>query len=329
MKKIRVIIVDDSLLFREVLQQALEQDVNISVVGKAADPFEASKQIVELKPDLLIVDVHMDKMNGVDFVSQLLPQYYLPVIMVSSDAASREKAEAVGAVTFIDKPSDGSLMQSDSFFPLLLSRIRAIINKETFYPERMERIENKIIAIGASTGGAEAIETLLTALPAAMPPIVISQHMPAGFTKSFAERLNAECRLSVKEAADRDPVIPGQVYIAPGGFHMSLRSSKNKYSIHCDPNTAGSSVTPNVDVLLSSVAATAKAHAIGVLLTGMGRDGAEGLRAMRLAGAYTIGQDAASSVVYGMPKAAFDIGAVKTQLPLQQIAKKLMDLAWS
>lgn len=329
MKAMKAMIVDDSLMFREILHQELERDVNIKVVAKAADAFDAGKRIVEHKPDVLIVDVIMDKLNGIDFVKQLLPQYYLPVIIVSSDHAKRAEAESIPKVAFVEKPKEADLRRTQLFFSRILTRIRAIANQEEYSERHVEKISDRIMAIGASTGGAEAIETVLKDLPSAMPPIVISQHMPPKFTKSFAERLNSHCRLSVKEAEDGDLLIPGQVYIAPGGYHMSVRSRNDRYVVSCEENVSGSPICPSVDVLFHSVATAAGRMATGVLLTGMGRDGADGLAHMRRMGANTIGQDEASSVVYGMPKAAYDLGAVETQLSLQRIAKQMTDLAWA
>ncbi len=328
MKPMKVLVVDDSLLFREIAQQELERDVNVQVVAKAADAFEASKKIVAASPDVLLVDVMMDRMDGLQFVRQLLPQYYLPVIMVSSNADKRQEAESIGNITFFAKPGDGQSQRIDQLFQLILAKIRTLASQETFREARARKAGGGLIAIGASTGGAEAIETLLVELPSTMPPIVISQHMPPRFTKTFAERLNGTCKISVKEAADGDMLIPGQAYIAPGGFHMAVRRRGSRYYIQCSPNTGGSPVCPNIDTLFESVAQTSAADAIGVLLTGMGRDGAEGLKKMRLAGSATVGQDAESSVIYGMPRAAYEIGAVEQQLALGKIPKWLTDWAW-
>lgn len=328
MKTMKTLIVDDSLLFREILHQELSRDVNIRVVGKAADAFEAGKRIVELTPDVLVVDVIMDRLNGVDFIKQLLPQYFLPVIMVSSDHSKRADAESIESVVFIEKPAESVLRQNHLFFDKVMAHIRAIANGEAYDAERVRRCGERLIAIGASTGGAEAIENVLTALPSSMPPILISQHMPAKFTKSFADRLNARCKLSVKEAEDGDAVIPGQVYIAPGGYHMGVRRRSNRYVVFCEENVSGSPVCPSVDVLFSSVAMAAGKAAAGVLLTGMGRDGADGLKKMHDAGSYTIGQDEHSSVIYGMPKAAYELGAVDVQMSLSRIPKKLTELSW-
>lgn len=327
MKHIKVLIVDDSLLFREICAQELSRDANISVVAKAVDAFDASRKIEEYAPDILIVDVIMERMDGLEFIKQVLPQYFVPVIVVSSDPLNRVRAESIASVQFVEKPPEGRLRQTSSFFNELLARIRAITNGEVFDPRQFERISGKLIAVGASTGGAEAIESVLTELPAMMPPIVISQHMPPKFTKSFADRLNAVCRISVKEAEDGESVIPGQAYIAPGGYHMSVRARGGRYVIVCDENISGTPICPNIDMLFYSIAAGRIDRAAGVLLTGMGRDGADGLKKMRNAGCLTIGQDERTSVVYGMPKAAYESGAVEVQLPLNRIAGKLVEFA--
>jgi len=323
MKPVKVLILDDSLLFREMLHQELERDINIKVVAKTGDVFEASRQITELMPDVLIVDVDIEVMNGIDFVKKLLPQYYLPVIIISSDGGNRAEAESCGAIAFYEKPLN---MQRDSiFFRNVTAKIKSIVNPECQSFD-MNKINSKVIAVGASTGGAEAIEILLRELPPVMPPLIISQHMPAGFTRTFAERLNNNCRLSVKEAKDGDILIPGQAYISPGGFHMSIRGRDGRYQISCDANTAGNPICPSVDVLFTSVADLVGAAGIGVILTGMGRDGTAGMRKMHDAGCYTIGQNEASAVIYGMPKSAYDAGAVSKQLPLDKIAKKLVEI---
>lgn len=326
MKLTKVIVVDDSLLVREILQQELERDVSIKVVAKVADAFEARKKIIECNPDVLIVDVIMDKMSGIEFVQKLLPQHFVPVIMISADPSKRAPSEKIDSVVFFDKPQEGRLRHAEDFFAQLITQIKLIANNEEGVCD-CERIASKLIAIGASTGGAEAIEQILTALPPIMPPILISQHMPPKFTHTFAARLNTLCRLSVKEAQPGDVLIPGQVYVAPGGYHMSVKKREKKYIINCDENIDGSAICPNIDTLLTSVASAANKDAVGVLLTGMGKDGAAGLKKMRDAGSITIGQDRDSSVIYGMPKIAHELGAVQQQLPLSRIAKRLIELS--
>lgn len=326
MKPVNVIIVDDSLLLREVVSKELEKDINMHVVSKAADPFEARDQILQHKPDLLIVDVFMDKMNGIDFIKQLLPQYFLPVIMMSSVPEMRVEAEKINTVSFFDKPKENDAKANERFFNLIRAKVRAIVNEEKFHAEQIEKASDMLVAIGASTGGAEAIETVLKGLPSGMPPIVIAQHMPPKFTTSFTERLNNLCSLSVKEAENNDTPIPGHVYVAPGGYHMTLRSVAGKLSLSCSENVTNSPICPSVDMLFESVAKVCPGkNTLGILLTGMGKDGALGLQQMRNAGCRTIGQDEQSAVVYGMPKAAFEMGAVEKQLPLKKIPTAIKD----
>lgn len=329
MKPAKVMIVDDSLLLREALHKELSKDANIHVVAKAADPYEASKQIVELLPDVLIVDVFMDKMNGIDFVKQLLPQYFLPVLMISSKPYMRVEAEKIPTVTFFDKPREGGAKTSEHFYNLLRAGVRAAVNRETLDQQKLAAVERKLIAIGASTGGAEAIERILKELPSLMPPILIAQHMPPRFTTTFTGRLNRLSKLSVKEAEDHDPLIPGQVYVAPGGYHMSLKQIGGQLGISCVPNQTENPICPSVDILFESIARYSDGpNTLGILLTGMGRDGANGLRAMFDVGCQTLGQDEQSCVVYGMPKAALELGAVRQELSTQQMPKAIMDFAW-
>ena len=324
MKKTKVLIVDDSLLVREILKQELERDVNIEVVGRAADAYEARNKIIETAPDILLVDVLMEKMSGIEFVKKLLPQYFVPVIMISADPSQRAESEAIASVTFLDKPQEGLLRQSGDFFDEILLRIKAIANKEAM-PKNIKEFSSRLVALGASTGGAEAIEHILKNLPAVMPPVVIAQHMPPRFTKSFAERLNGFCALSVKEAENGEILTPGQVYIAPGGYHMSVKKRDSKYAVYCQENEAGNNICPSIDKLLESTAEAAPKKALGVLLTGMGRDGAAGLKKMFDAGCKTIGQDAKSSVIYGMPKAAYEMGAVTMQCSLNKMAETIVE----
>ena len=326
MKRTEVLVLDDSLFIREILHKELERDVSIKVVAKAADAYEARDRIIEFKPDILICDIIMERMSGTEFVKKLLPQYYLPVIMISSDPALRGEAEKIDTVSFIQKPNESNGPEMDIFFRELIVKIKEIAAREVT-PFATAKIHNKIIAIGASTGGAEALEALLQQLPPVMPPIVISQHMPARFTRSFSQRLNSVCKLSVKEAESGDVLIPGQVYIAPGGQHMSVRRFGGRLVINCEPNTLDMRTCPCIDVLFDSVVPAAGANSIGVILTGMGRDGAAGLLQMREAGSRTIGQDEKTSIVYGMPKAAFETGAVEMQLPLGRIAPRLVELS--
>lgn len=327
MRQVTVIILDDSLLMRELMQHEIEKDINIKVVGKAATAFEARDQIIELRPDILIVDVNLGEVSGSSFVRQLLPQYYLPVIMISSNAAYEAIAREINAVDFVQKPAYGSNSEPDIFFKKIIASIKNIVFSNEEESQNIGKFTSNLIAIGASTGGADAIETILKNLPHLMPPIVIAQHMPERFTKTFSERLNLTSKLSVKEAEDGDILIPGQVYIAPGNMHTFIRKRNDKLYINCmNTDNFDVKVHPCINFLFESASEASGKKSIGVILTGMGKDGAEGLKSMHSKGAVTIGQDKASSIVYGMPKAAYESGAVDHQLPLDKIAKKIVSL---
>lgn len=325
MKIVNVVILDDSLFMRESLQQALERDVSIRVVGKAANAYEARDLIVEHVPDLLISDVNLGGMSGTEFVRALLPQYYLPVIMMSSDKSRRAAAIAGGAVDFIPKPVTGGSDEMTAFHRRIIASIKTVISKSKPLIS-MDAAAQLCIAVGASTGGAEAIDSFLQDMPALMPPIVMVQHMPAGFTKSFSQRMNQHCALSVKEAADGDVLIPGQVYIAPGGCDIIVRKWQNRYCMVVRPSANGKKPSPNINATFYSVAEAYRGNAIGVLMTGMGKDGALGLKAMHDAGAVTFAQDEESCVVYGMPRAAYEMGAADFQLPPAAIQQKCVEL---
>ncbi len=325
MKKIDVVILDDSLFVREALQQELERDVNIRVVGKAANAHDARDLIVELTPDLLISDVNLGGMSGTEFVRILLPQYYLPVIMMSSDASQRSAALQASAVDFVPKPVKGGSDEAAAFHRQMLAAVRAAVNGDK-PPLAVELAAGLCIAVGASTGGAEAIDLFLKDMPSLMPPMVIVQHMPAGFTKSFSERMNQRGRLSVKEAEDGDVLIPGQAYIAPGGCDVQVRKRQNRFCLAVAPSVNPKKPSPNIDVAFHSVAETFRGNAIGVLMTGMGKDGAQGLKAIHDAGAATMAQDEESCVVYGMPRAAYEMGAVDYQLPPGVMRQKCIEL---
>jgi len=313
MKKIRVIVLDDSLFVREAARRELERDCNISVVGSAATPYEARDLIVALQPDVLLCDVYLGQMNGIEFVKKLLPQYYIPVIFISSDMNNKAACQSVNAKAFVLKPVADDRYQTDLFYRELMCAVKSVVLNETM-PQAIDRLNESLVAIGASTGGADAIETLIKGLPPIMPPILVAQHMPPQFTKNFAERINSTSRLSVKEAEDGDLLIPGQVYISPGAYNVVLRNSVGRHYIVLEEPKNAKVACPNIDTLFQAVASGYGEKALGILLTGMGRDGAEGLKAMHDAGAMTFGQDESSSVVYGMPKAAFQLGAVDMQL---------------
>ncbi len=344
-KKIRVLIVDDSLLFRQTLAQDLSKDFGIEVIGMAEDPYAAVKIINQLHPDVITLDVEMPKMSGIEFLRRVLPQYPLPVVVVSSVAENVFNALDAGAVDFVTKPS-ADRGGRQAFVTELITKIKIASTAKVRQPgERQmprtassaprplassapvshELDSSKIIAIGASTGGTDALYEVLTRLPANIPGIIIVQHMPSGFTKLFAERLNNNCKFSVKEAVDGDIIRPGQAIVAAGDHHLRIVKNGSSYSISSRTGDKVSGHCPSVDAMFTSVAENADcSKVVGVILTGMGRDGADGLLKMRQAGAYTIGQDEASCIVYGMPKVAYEIGAVQTQLPLTNIPNDIV-----
>ena len=333
--KIRVLVVDDSLVSREVIIRGITADPMIEVAAVAGDAFEARDKILQVHPDVITCDVEMPRMNGIEFVRRLLPQYFVPVIMVSSISDAVFEALEAGAIDFVVKP-DGQQQKNEAFFRDLTAKIK--MAADVHLPPRkpgglngkvagnMALNANSIIAIGASTGGTEAIYSILSALPATVPGIVIVQHIPPGFSKMFAERLNSQTALRVKEAQTGDYVEPGKVFIAPGDQHMKIKRIGNRYKVECFHGEKVNGHCPSVDVLFESVASEAGAGAVGILLTGMGYDGARGLLAMRRKGSRTIGQDKLSSVVYGMPKVAYDLGAVEIQMALGQIPQALFEM---
>lgn len=333
-RKIKVLIVDDSLLFRETLAREIAKDFGIEVIGTAEDPFVARDKILELKPDVITLDVEMPKMDGIAFLRKLMPQYPLPVIVVSSVGKNVFDALDAGAVDFVTKPDMTKSGGMNSFINELIVKIKiASTAKVGSFKKDYEAakivsnhgvdITNTILAIGASTGGTEAIYSVITALPRDMPGILIVQHMPPVFTKLYADRLNNSCALEVKEAEDGDAVKPGRVLVAAGDFHMSLAKGPTGYFVRCARGERVNGHCPSVDVLFDSVAQVAKSKALGVILTGMGADGAKGILNMRKQGAYTIGQDEKTSTVYGMPMVAYNIGGVMKQLPLDKIPQEI------
>jgi two-component system chemotaxis response regulator CheB len=338
-----VLIVDDSAIVRKLLAEALATEPDIEVVGTAPDPFVAREKILSLNPDVLTLDIEMPRMDGLTFLKKLMRFHPMPVIVISSVAQSSSRAaiEALqyGAVDVLGKPggpySVGELKQD---LPLKIraaaqARLRRI-TPETPPPAKSRatspagRADPKlVIAIGASTGGTEAIRQVLAAMPENSPGIVVVQHIPAVFSAAFANRLNDLCRVQVKEAADGDVVAAGHVLIAPGNFHMTLKKRREGYSVAVGGGPRVCYQRPSVDVLFDSVSQAAGANAIGVILTGMGSDGAEGMRKMKRAGARTIAQDEASSVVFGMPREAIQLGAADQVLPIHRIAGELTALS--
>lgn len=337
MRQIRVLVVDDSILFRNLLVQSLESDPNITVVAQAANPYEARDAIIKYKPDVMTLDVELPRMNGIEFLKKLMPQYPLPVVVISALNDTVFDALEAGAVDFVNKPSNLDRVQLGNFMKKELTTKVKIAS--TAKVGKLKKVEvntisgnigkagsDRIVAIGASTGGTEAIFEVIKQFRRDIPGVVIVQHMPPGFTKMYAERLNNQCEVAVKEAQTGDKVVQGQVLIAPGDRQMRLVKVGNEYQVECRGEEKVSGHCPSVDVLFQSVAKAAGAKAIGVILTGMGADGSKGLLEMRNAGAQTIGQNEATCVVYGMPKVAYDIGAVQYQLALSAISGKVYGL---
>ena len=334
MRPIRVLVVEDSMLFRQLLVQSLSKDPGIEVVGTAKDPFEARDAILEYKPDVMTLDVELPRMSGIEFLRKLIPQYPLPVVVISSLSDKVFDAMNAGAVDFVAKPSYTDRRQLENFVQSELlvkikiasaakiSKIKQKVVQEV--PQNfVSKGKNLIIAIGASTGGTEAICSVMKDYGADLPGIVVVQHMPPGFTEMYARRLDNQCRVRVKEAQTGDRVLPGTVLIAPGGDkHMRVVKVNGNYQVEVVAGPKVNGHCPSVDVLFESVAKAAGKDALGIILTGMGGDGAKGLLAMRQAGAKTIGQDESTCVVYGMPKVAYDLGAVEYQDKLSDIAKR-------
>ena len=340
MRKIKVLVVEDSYMFRGVLVNGLNSDPGIEVVATANDPFEARDMIIKHNPDVMTLDVEMPKMDGIEFLRKLMPQHPMPVVMVSSLNSKVFDALNAGAVDFVNKPSGltkeqlGDFIKNELVTKVKIASTVKISNlKKTKLGDKEQEQEKegsiynkRVLAIGASTGGTEAIFSVLCGLNRDVPGIVITQHMPPGFTKMFADRLNNQTRLQVKEAATGDIIRPGWAFIAPGDKQMKVVKVGDIYKIECFNGPKVSGHCPSVDVLFESVAMTCKKDAIGVILTGMGADGAKGLLKMRQAGAYTIGQDENSCIVYGMPKVAMELGAVGCQVGLDKIPEKIYTL---
>lgn len=345
MKKIKVLVIDDSALVRDILARGLAMDPEIEVVGTASDPYVARDKIVQLKPDVLTLDVEMPKMDGVEFLRRLMPQYPLPVVMVSAltkkGAIITLAALDAGAVEVVTKPSADIARGLNTMLGELRVKVKIaastnvsawkVNKKSTSRPVKVDgqalaESTDKVIAIGASTGGTQAIRLILESFTSTMPGVVVVQHMPVGFTKHFAENLNDICAMEVREAKTGDRVLPGRVLIAPGDRHMRVRRSGGVYLVDCQPGENVCGHCPSVEVLFQSVAKYVGANAVGIMLTGMGSDGADGMVAMRRAGARTIAQDGATSVVFGMPKVAYERGGVDFLLPLSKISNTICGL---
>lgn len=382
MDRIKLLVVDDSILFREVLSRYIQQDDMIEIVGKAGDAYSARDMILQYEPDVMTLDLEMPRMDGAAFLKRLLPQYYIPTIVVSSSDARKSACKEAGAVEFLAKPAARTNKDMEAFAQELCSAIRRayksnhpnakinIIPPKTSSsnavsnaaktaamaekavsqttqqiaasniskpneeppasvsaPVRHTKLKKSeaIIALGASTGGTEALEQVIRQFPADTPPVIIVQHMPAGFTKLYAERLNRSCKMEVKEAVDGERLRKGLIVVGAGEHHLRLCKDANGWYISSKPGEKVSGHCPSVDVMFDSVADVAGPLAIGAILTGMGRDGADGLLKMRQRGAFTIGQDKETCVVYGMPMEAYKCGAVEVQAPLYKIAEIILN----
>ncbi|MCW6507659.1 chemotaxis response regulator protein-glutamate methylesterase [Hyphomicrobiales bacterium BP6-180914] len=327
---------------RRIIKSVLDRTPDISVVGEAQDPLEAREAIKALNPDVVTLDIEMPRMNGLEFLEKIMRLRPTPVIMVSSltvsGAETTIRALEIGAVDCVAKPEAG---ERDLFHSLpdkiraaaktkvgsLADRLRDRADDRPTAPNKTFRTDGSVLAIGSSTGGVEALTAILSCFPANCPPTVITQHMPPLFTRSFAERLNRLCAPTVAEASDGAQLLDGHVYIAPGSLthHLEVVGT-GRLRCRLRQAEAVNGHCPSVDVLFHSVAKAAGAGAVGIILTGMGRDGAAGLLAMRQAGARTLGQDAASSLVYGMPKVAHEVGAVERQVPLRRMGNEILQL---
>lgn len=366
MNKIKVLVVDDSSLFRQMIIQHLSSQPGIEVVGYAINAYDAQRKIPLLNPNVLTLDVEMPGLSGIDFLKQLLPMNPIPVVLVSSLNLSVFDALSAGAVDFVRKPDMSVTNSKDAFFASLLQKVKGASMAKvrlprqtgsTAYPSQagaatpnsvprtasvpmqaqapakpmpfppLSRtvLDSTIIGIGASTGGTEATLAVLQKLPGNIPGIVITQHMPEGFTAMYAQRLDRICNMEVREAKNGDIIHPGLALIAPGGKQMEVVRSGRNYIVQCHAGAKVSGHAPSVDVLFSSIAKNVTINKVGIIMTGMGRDGADGLLKMRQGGAFTIGQDKESCVVYGMPMVAYNIGAVCNQASLENIPSVLMN----
>jgi two-component system chemotaxis response regulator CheB len=341
-RNIRVLIVDDSAVVRKVFSAELSKERGIEIIGTAPDPYVARDKIVRLQPDVITLDIEMPRMDGLTFLKKLMKHYPLPVIIVSSltpkGGAMAMEALAAGALEVICKPTAAYSVGDMSV--QLADKIRAVAHVDVRAQSRQRqptsivpvanaaliRTTNKIIAIGASTGGTEAIKTVLMGMPPNAPGIVIVQHMPAQFTTSFAERLDSLCQIRVKEAQSGDSVVNGTALLAPGNYHMLLKRSGARYYVEIKTGPMVHHQRPAVDVMFRSVSKTAGANAVGILLTGMGADGAAGLLEMKTAGANTIAQDEKSCVVFGMPKEAIKRGAADRVVALSDISRVALQM---
>lgn len=347
---IRVLIVDDSAVVRQILTEILSQDSAIEVVGSAADPLIAREKIKRLNPDVITLDVEMPRMDGLAFLENLMRLRPTPVVMISSltehGADTTLQALALGAVDFVSKPKLDVTRGLNAYAEEIISKVKVAAKARVCSPLRVPteklrlealtaasanaprfRTTNRLIAIGASAGGTEALRVVLQSMPADAPAVVITQHLPASFSPAFADRLNRHSAMSVREASDGEAIIPGHAYLPPGGLHLRVIRDGARWRCRIDDGPAVNRHKPAVDVLFRSVAANAGPNAIGAILTGMGDDGARGLLEMLQAGANTLVQDEASSVVWGMPGAAYKLGAAQEVVPLERVAERLIALS--
>lgn len=343
---IKVLIVDDSAFVRQIFQKELSKDPGIKVIGTAPDPYVARDMIIKEKPDVVTLDIEMPRMDGLTFLKKLMKYFPLPVIIVSSLTTKggelAMEAMDTGAIDVLSKPGSAytvgdmaveliDKVKAAAYVDIkkraMMARVKIEAAERAGKPTALAKTTNQILAIGSSTGGTVALEVILRRMPANSPGTVITQHMPQYFTKSFGERLNSISPMSVKEAEDGDSVTPGIALIAPGNKHMLLRRSGARYYVNVKDGPLVNRHRPAVDVMFKSVAESAGKNVIGVILTGMGGDGAKGMKIMHDAGAATIAQDEASCVVYGMPKVAVEMGGVDDVLPLESIPKAILKLA--
>jgi two-component system chemotaxis response regulator CheB len=349
MEKIRVLVVDDSALMRQLITEMLQQDPEIEVVGTASDPFVAREKILALNPHVLTLDVEMPRMDGLSFLEKLMAGRPMPVVMLSSlterGCETTMKALELGAVDFITKPKLDVVTGMQEICNLVIEKVkhaavanvqrrristepaRAVTHSAAPAASALITSTHKVIAIGGSTGGTEALLEVLAALPPDAPGVVAVLHMPEGFTKSYAQRLDRNCQIRVKEAEDGDRILPGHALLAAGNYHMEVFRSGATYAVRVFMAPPVSRHRPSVDVLFHSCARYLGSNAVGVILTGMGNDGAAGLLAMNQAGAFTIAQDEASCVVFGMPREAIANGSVNEVVPLQKIAQTALQTA--
>jgi two-component system chemotaxis response regulator CheB len=354
-KKIRVLIVDDSAMVRQTLREILSSDPRIEVMAAVADPLLAADKIRDEVPDVITLDVEMPRMDGITFLQKIMSQHPIPVIICSSHSGEGSdnalRALEYGAIEIIQKPDlctkqnleESRIRLCDAVKAASVARLKCIPSRMQQVPPKLsadvilrnparkKKLETteKVVVVGASTGGTEALVVLLGALPYDAPGMVVVQHMPENFTAAYAKRLNTLCRVTVKEAADNDRVLPGHVLISPGNRHILLKESGARYYVALKEGPLVNRHRPSVNVLFRSAARYAGKNAIGVILTGMGDDGAKGLLEMKEAGAYTIAQDKDSCVIYGMPKEAVKLGAVDVELPLEKIMDKIMENIWT